>query len=65
MISATVIASLFSELNIYTWPILIQSLWEMLKYIKGKDIYFKSRSSPQIGVFGPSERNGLLFEKNK
>lgn len=28
-ISATVIASLFGELNIYTWPILIQSLWEM------------------------------------
>lgn len=29
MISATVIASLFGELNIYTWPILIQSLWEI------------------------------------
>lgn len=28
-LSATVIASFYGELNIYTWPILIQSLWEM------------------------------------
>lgn len=45
MISATVIASLFGKLNIYTIFILIQSLREMWKYIKGKDIYFKSTAN--------------------
>lgn len=58
MISATVIASLFGELNIYTWPILIQSLREKWKYIKReKTFLLKALLTEAItpnGVFGSS-----------